>query len=139
VTRAHDAALAGRLASGALAGIVWWDKPVPDVDSAGKRITKYLRVRSNTGLITAGRLTGPLGPRTKTYYLTGVGTSPGQAAWVLEEATGLLLNHILDVPGWSCRRLELASSQSVDMDPDVDNRFFGVDSWDVFSEPVPTS
>lgn len=139
MTRAHDAALAGRVQAGALAGIVWWDKPVPEKDPAGKPVTKYLRIRSNTGLITAERLTGPLGARTKTYYLTGVGTSPGQAAWVLEEATGLLLNHILDVPGWSCRRLELASSQPVDADPDVDNRYFGVDTWDVFSEPVPAS
>lgn len=137
MTRAHDAALAARVQAGELSGLVWWDKPVPEIDQSGKRITKYLRIRSNTGLITATRLAGPLGPRTKTYYLTGVGTSPGQAAWVLEQATGLLLNHVLTVPGWSCRRFELASSQSVDADPDVDDRYFGVDVWDLWSEPAP--
>jgi hypothetical protein len=131
VTRAHTAVIVARLESDELKQCVFYDKPIPDA------LKKYLRVRTNTGDITSNRLTSPLGPIRKTYWLTGVGASPSQAAWVLEQATDVLLNWIPTVAGWSCRRLEFASSQPVDADPDVDNRFFGVDTWDLVSEPVP--
>jgi hypothetical protein len=130
VTRAHDAVIVARLESGPLASSVYYDKPIPD------DLKKYLRVRTGTGRIVTDRLAGPLGPRTKTYYLTGVGTSPTQAAWYLEQATDLFLNWVPTVAGWSCHRLTFESSQPVDADPEVDGRFFGVDQWDLFTSPV---
>lgn len=133
MTRAHTAALIARLQADELADCVYYDKPIPDT------LKKYLRVRTNTGDYSAERLAAPLGPIRKTYWLTGVGASPGQAAWVLEQATDVLLNWIPTVAGWSCRRLVPAASQPVDVDPEVDNRFFGVDQWDLYAEPVPAS
>lgn len=132
MTRAHTTAVVTRIGSAELAGIVYWDKPIPDT------VKRYLRVRTNSGSRhpAAERLTGPLGPIRQTFWLTGVGTTPDQAAWVLEHAGSLLTNWIPTVTGWSCRRLTLEASQPVDMDPDIDGRYFGVDQWDLAAEPT---
>lgn len=133
-----DAAVAQQLRTGALSACVWWDQPVPDRDDDGKLLTKYLRLDTGTGLISSNRLAGPLGPRRKTYRLIGVGSSPGQAAWVLEQATAALLNFIPTAAGWSCHRMTFESSQPVIKDPDLADRWFGADEWDVFAEPLPS-
>jgi hypothetical protein len=130
VTRAVTAVIVARLQSDELAQCVYYDKPIPD------SVTKYLRVRTNSGDLPRPASPGPSAAR-KTLWLTGVGTSPGQAAWVLEQATDVLLNWIPDVPGWSSHRLSQASSQPVDADPEVDNRYFGVDQWDWYSPCLP--
>lgn len=130
MTRLHTLAIVARLESDELAGSVYYDKTIPE------NVRKYLRVRTNRGDITSTRLAGPLGPMRQTFWLTGVGTTPGQAAWVLEQATDVLLNWIPTVAGWNCRRLVPAASQPVDMDPEVDGRFFGVDQWDLLAEPA---
>lgn len=131
MTRAHTAALVARLQSDELASCVYYDDEIPD------ETTNYLRVRTNRGALTSDRLTGPFGPLRKTYWLTGVGTSPGEAAWILEQATDVLLNWVPTVAGWRCQRMIPAASQPVDVDPDVDGRYFGVDQWDLVTQPVP--
>lgn len=136
MSRVHTSAVIARLRSDELANRVYFDEVIPRRSDGGETITNYLRVRTNRGDITAARLAGPLGPIRQTFWLTGVGTTPSQAAWVLEQATDVLLNWIPVVAGWNCRRLVPAASQPVDMDPEVDGRFFGVDQWDLLAEPV---
>lgn len=128
---AHNKALLARLrAHPDLASIVFEGKVMGAP-------AKYVVVYPSTPSHTVERFTGRNTQQDYTYTVHSVGATPEQALWVADRVIAQLLDHVLVVPGRSCRRLRHPVGRPVDEDEDVTpHLFFTVDQFDLTSSPA---
>lgn len=129
--RAHKQAILDRLRADPILTDATFEGVVTD------RPSRYVAVFIDSGYRYSERLTGA--QATADYGVTAhsVGTTPDQAQFVAERVFAQLLGHVLQVPGFRCRRVRHEASQPTQIDRDIDPPlFYAVDVFEFTSEPA---
>lgn len=101
------------------------------------RPNRYVTIFTDSGYRESERFTGGQWTSTQGFTVHSVGTTPDQAQYVAERVFAQLLDHVLVVPGRTCRRIRHASSQPVQQDTDISPPlYYTVDEFDVTHIPA---